>query len=174
MMERREAIRKRCFGACLDAYPSAIVALLRKEKDRFQNPIGYSLEAAVDALFELVQGVSMERAQQTVDDAVRIMAVQPCPPSQALSFIRLFKEAVRDELSGGEDAADLPLVEARLDEIMMGAFDFYVECRERINRVRTGEVKAAHERLSRLLGSMMGSHAAEGEGLEAVDEETGR
>ena len=134
----------------LSATPSAI---------RFTE----ALDRLLNDLFD--GGREGKDTKESMRDAVRILAVQDVPPSKALSFIPLLKDEIRREAPDGsasaEDSGALRVIEARLDEAMMEAFDLYMEFKEHITRVRINEVKAEKERLARLLAAVGGGERRE-------------
>jgi hypothetical protein len=53
----------------------------------------------------------------------------------------VLREALADELAGGEHAQDLAAVERRVEGMALRAFDAYVRCREQIHRLRQDELR---------------------------------
>ncbi len=64
-----------------------------------------------------------------------------------MSFILLLKNIV-GELA---PAADLPAAEARIDQLILQAFDVYMRCRERIYEIQAGEARRRCSVLERVL-----------------------
>jgi hypothetical protein len=99
----------------------------------------------------LVQGSDHDKVYPFLDDIIRIKAVQDFSPSQAVSFIFLLKQVLRDtmkkEIRENSIAEELALLESRIDEMILLSFDIYVKCRERIYEIKADEVKRMTFRL---------------------------
>ncbi len=167
LRKRSRVIRERCLAAFAAVCPAWSCAPASAGQDRFHNPVGHTLTEALDRLLnDLFDGDREgKETKESMRDAVRILAVQDVPPSKALSFIPLLKDEIRRELPDGsasaEDSDALRVIEARLDEALMEAFDLYMEFKEQIARVRINEVKAEKERLARLLAAVGGGERRE-------------
>jgi len=146
LRQKRSAILGRWSNMIADTYPADTAKFLGDRKDRFANPVGYTISQVVEALFdELLQQKSAKRASEHLDEMIRIRAVQDFSPAQAVGFIFCLKEAIRHEF--GEEirengmAAQLLPFESRIDTLALLAFDLYMKCRERIYKLRADEVK---------------------------------
>lgn len=126
--------------------------LLSLQKDRFTNPVGYTISQGMLRLYE---GLSLEEKAEDlaahIDDVIKVMSIQGLPPSRALAFIFLLKKAVRDELAGESIPAGLPAFESRIDDLTLIAFDIYLKYREKVYEIQANEVKADRERLRKLM-----------------------
>jgi hypothetical protein len=112
---------------------------LASEKDPFRNPVGDSMRKAVPALLdELLLGMNKERIAAALDPLMQILAVQDLPPSGALAFLFQLKDVLR--LHEGA-AGGVELLEGRIDEMALVAFDVYMSYRERTYRARTNEAR---------------------------------
>jgi len=142
----------------MDSYPADASKLLKQDKDRFDNPIGYSVSQEIKAIYEeLLSDMHSDKLLSSLDNIIRIRAVQDFTPSQAIAFIFKLKKAVRDELGheirSNKIFKELLDFESRIDELALFALDLYVKCREKIHEIRVGEVKAERDRAFRLLES---------------------
>ena len=140
----------------LDTYPPDSSAFFKKEKDRFANPIGFTIATETESLYdELLQGTSCDRLSDSVESIMRIRAVQDFPPSKAISFVLLLKKAIRDELwsviKDRQLFEELLDFESRLDELALLTTDIYMKCREKIYEIRVNESKAEKAVAVRLL-----------------------
>jgi hypothetical protein len=123
--------------ACtLRTYPDQTGRFLRQERDPFRNPVGHTLRVALTTLGEELFG-DFDRARVTasLDAVVRIRAVQAPTPSEAVRFVFLARDAARAvAVQGGPGLApgSLDLLEARIDEAALIAFDLFARCREQI------------------------------------------
>ena len=143
----RTAIVERWADLALRVYPRDATGFLSKEKDRFRNPVGHATRDGLGVLLDgLLESLPPERTHEALDGIVRIRAVQELTPSQAVGFVFLLKQVVRDaigEQAAGEAASssDLSALDQRIDRLALAAFDHYVRCREKVYDLRLGEIK---------------------------------
>ena len=81
-------------------------------------------------------------------EEVRIRAVQDLSASEAVGFVFLLKQAVRDVLPGKHGLSGL---HDRIDRLTLEAFDRFVACREKIYELRMREVRNRTLALERLM-----------------------
>lgn len=128
-------------------YPAGGVDALKKQKDQFANPIGYNIKHALTALYKhFCHDTELEPVLTALEDLIRIRAVQDFAPSEAVSFLYLLKEVVKDENKRAKGDAALGLdewlvFEARVDGIAFRVFDMYTASRERLYKVRVSELE---------------------------------
>ena len=154
LKQKASRIQKRWFDLIIETYPADSQRFLRKQKDRVANPVGSTLSRAVEILYdELLHGMDSEKVNTSLDEIVRIRAVQDFSPARAMAFMFLLKKALKEELGQEikENAAaweELLALESRVDEMALRGFDLYMNCRERIYEIRAKEAK---NQVSRLL-----------------------
>jgi hypothetical protein len=138
---RRTAIIDRWTELTLRVYPPDAVRRMRREKDRFRNPVGHVTRRSLEELYDgLRAGRPTGEMTDPLDGIVRVRAVQDLSPSQAVGFLFLLKRSVRDEL--GESATvDLSKMESEIDRLALEAFDLFVRCREQIHELRRNEIR---------------------------------
>lgn len=146
LQENKDAIVQRWLEGVLATYPGNSLALFRNQKDPFANPVGHSLRVATRGVFEaLLEGMDAEKIRPYLHEIIKIRAVQEFSASEAVGFVFQLKEAVRAEL--GKAARDsrfssgLAKLEGQIDQIMLAAFDVFVQCREQVYELRVNEVK---------------------------------
>ena len=120
---------------------------MRKEKDRFDNPAGYRISEGLEGLYgALHQEMERDQILTFLDEIIRIRVLQNFAPSQALAFVFLLKNTIRQELAEEirkENLAEELLdMEARIDGLALLAFDVYTKRREKLQEIRTGEMKS--------------------------------
>jgi hypothetical protein len=140
--ENKSSLVARWLQQVLRTYQEPSADFLAQQRDPFRNPVGHTLKDGLSALFDwLVHPASESAMRSTLDDIIRIRAVQDLPASRAVSFVYFLKQIVRAELS--KDAArfsdDLAALEVRIDEMALLAFDMFMKCRERIYELKTNE-----------------------------------
>ena len=154
LKQKASSVRKRWLDLIIDTYPADSQRFLREQKDRFANPVGTTLSRAIEALYhELLHGMNDEKVDASLDEIVRIRAIQDFSPAGAMGFIFLLKKVLREELDQEirENAAacgELLALEARVDEMALRGFDLYMNCRQKVYEIRAKEAK---NHVSRLL-----------------------
>lgn len=156
LSQNRAAILERWFQLIVATYPADTSRFLKQEKDRFVNPVGYTTSREIEVLYdELLRGMNSDKLSVSLDNIIRIRAVQDFYPSQAIAFIFLIKKAVREELASeireNQLFEELLQFESRIDELALLALDIYMKCREKVYEIRINEVKAERERAFELL-----------------------
>ena len=154
--QKRAAILERWFQLILETYPADTSRFLKQQKDRFINPVGYTISQEIEALYdELLQEMNSDKLAACLDNIIRIRAVQDFPPSQTIAFIFLLKKAIREELASeiaeNRVLEELLKFESKIDKLVLLALDIYMKCREKVYEIRVNEAKAERERVLKLL-----------------------
>jgi hypothetical protein len=159
------AILARWQQLIMQSYPPDTSGFLAQEKDRFLNPVGYTLYLETEALFRLLaEGAEESRLADPMDNIVKIRAVQEFSPSEAVGFVFLLKRAVREVLGdaarGPELLDEMAGFESRIDRLALQAFDLYMERREKIFQIRARELRERSgillDRINRIYGPLDG------------------
>lgn len=144
--ENRAAILERWIELVLGSYPTDTAVFLRKQRDRFANPVGHAIHSGLAALLDaLISGENPESQRPKLDDVLRIRAVQQLGPARSLEFLFQLKDAVRAEL--GQVAAEpkiaeeLLALERRVDALGLVGFEVYSRCRDQIFELRLTEIR---------------------------------
>ena len=146
LIEKKESIVSKWFNNLCQKYPDKTVDHLKNNKSQFANPVGHSLQQGLNGIFDQVlEDVEAEEFRLNLDKIIRIKAVQDFSPSQAVAFIFILKKLIKEELHSklGKEVTykDLTVIEQRIDNIALVAFDIYTKCREAIYQLRIDEVK---------------------------------
>jgi len=144
--DRKSEIGPRWQQLVLETYPPDSFNFLKKQQDRFANPIGHAVEEMVSGVLDgLASGADTEELRTAIYPVIQVRAVQGFSPSQAMDAVLLLKRAVYEamgtELLEAGKCSELLSVDAKVDELLQIAFDIYSDCRERIHEIRTDEVK---------------------------------
>ncbi len=135
-VEDKEAIAELWLREVLNAYPGQSTDFLAKERDPFRNPAGSTFRQALRILLdEVLLAMERTRVTEALDSIVQIRAVQDLTPSQALEFLFRLKGLLRSHLDGTERE----LVDGRIDEAALLAFDLYMKYRERTYQAKANE-----------------------------------
>lgn len=157
----RAAILQRWIRLILDTYPADTASFLQREKDQFLNPVGHSIAQASEGILDgLGRGVAAEELAPTLDNIIRLRAVQDFAPSQAVSFVFLLKRAVREALASAKgdkpSQEELLAFESWIDGLALVAFDTYMRRRERIFDIKTKEIRGRADRIMDRLNRIYG------------------
>ena len=122
LAERKTSLKERWRQRLFESYPPETVIFLKKEKNRFDNPMGHQLSEGLGRILEtLVQELGRNQVLAALDEVIRVRALQNFTPSQALAFIFLLKNVIREELApelkDGQFSQELQEVESRIDGI---------------------------------------------------------
>ena len=129
-----------------ETYGTETAAILKTERDLFANPVGAAIRGGVEALVGVLAGeITMPEMQTALDPVVRVRAVQDLVPSEAVAFVFLLKQAVREELSGelrqNGHATEFEGMDRQIDRMALVTFDLYAACRERVGEIRVKEAR---------------------------------
>jgi len=152
LSQKKAAILEKWFGLIVGTYPAESQRFLKKQTNRFANPVGHTISKEIEAIYdELCTEINVERVSPFLDRVIRIRAIQDFSPSQAISFIFLLKKVIRevleDESFEGDMAEELVRLDDKIDHLAMISFDIYMKCREKIYELRANEVKNTTYRL---------------------------
>ncbi len=167
LIQKKSQIVDRWVRLLYESYPPETAIFLKKEKDKFDNPVGYRISQGLSGLFAaLLQGADRGEVLSNLDEVIRIRALQASSPSQALAFIFMLKNVLREELAGelkkGNLAAELLELESRIDGLALLGFDVYTQRREKLNEIRVKEIKNRVSGLMRKSGLSMDDLEQEG------------
>lgn len=166
LLEKRSAILSRWRKTALQAYAPDTVKFLKSQKDVFANPVGGDLyEGTENLLFGLARGVEFSEMRPALDRIVRIRALQKMPPSEALGFILSLKSIIRETLGGRiEDeglSGDVKVLEDRIDELALLAFDSYMACYSDLAEIRVRDEKRRLHMLLKRAGLLVDTPGGE-------------
>ena len=141
-MNTEKEILEKWIEKLADSHPRNASALRAPKPDPFRNPVGYAIRTSLAQIWEQLQGhMDWNVIDPALDTVLRIRAVQDMSLSQAVGFIIPLRSILR-QVPG---TFDLALLENRIDQLMLAAFDKYTQCRDQIRAVRLHET----ERLTR-------------------------
>jgi len=159
LSENRASILQRWLNLVVEAHPTE-VSIFLNEKDRFNNPIGYTISREMNALYqELLQGrVNSEEVSASLDSVFKIRAIQGFSSHEAIAFVFVLRKAIAEELGSKIEKEQILGewldFESKIDELASAAFDIYLKYREKIYELRVSEAKAEGDRAFRLLEYM--------------------
>ena len=123
-----------------NSYPAQTARFLLNERDPFRNPVGSTFKENLPPLIDAVFGeTDTAAAGPPLESMMRMRAVQDFTPGQAVGFLFLLKKVIRERLRPRGD--EQVILENRIDELALAAFDLYVKCREQINEIKLNEAR---------------------------------
>jgi hypothetical protein len=153
LAQRHASIVDHWYDIVLESYAPETSRLLKKETNRFANPVGITIREGLRELFgELLKGFDPQQLSATLDKIIRIRAIQEFSPGQALAFVLAFKQLVRRELAQPirdnlVAAEELLQFDEVIDRLALLAFNVYMQCREQLYELRINEVRNSTARL---------------------------
>jgi hypothetical protein len=146
LLQKKTSILERWFHVIVETYPPETAKFLKKQKDRFANPVGAAIFQGIDGIFDqLCQDIDLDEVSPFLDKIVRIRAIQDFSPSQTVAFIFLLKHVIREELESeireNQLTQELFIIESRIDDLALLSFNIYMKCREQIYEMKFNEVR---------------------------------
>jgi RsbT co-antagonist protein rsbRD N-terminal domain len=136
-MTSMETILEQWFAQAIESYPRLTARFLAAERDSFRNLVGHTLREGMAVLLQEILGdMNAGKLSAALDSILRIRAVQDFKPSEAVGFVFLLRPILL-----GSNPPRPAMLEARVEQLALMAFDHYMDCREDIARVRTNEAK---------------------------------
>lgn len=146
LSQKKSSIADRWVQLIFDSFKPETSDFLKREKDRFNNPLGFRISRGIKGLCDVfLENEDSDKALACLDEVIGIRALQDFPPSQALAFVFLLKKVVREELA--PELRDPALreefleLESRIDGLALLGFDVYMKRRERLCDIKVEEMK---------------------------------
>lgn len=158
LLREKTAILERWFNLIVESYPADTQGFLKKEKDRFDNPVAYEFSQGIKGIYEalLYGGMDRDKVSSFLDRIISIRAIQDFAPSGAVAFIFLLKNVIREKLEKevreNGISEELIELESRIDGLALLSFDVYMKRREKLYEIRVNEVKNRVSGLMRRAG----------------------
>ncbi len=147
LVNKKSSIVNNWIQLIVQTYPSKTSNFLKLQKDRFSNPVGYTISSSAEIIFEeIINGRDIERIKTVLNDIIKIRAVQDFSPSEAIRFIFSLKKVLRKELEKelieGKIQTEIIDIESYIDNVALVAFDLYMDAREKLFKIRVSEIKS--------------------------------
>ena len=140
---KKTFIVKKWFEQVMSGYAPDTATFFKMQKDAFANPVGTTTTTVLKELFDaILEKKDADTISSIVDPLIRIRAVQNFTPSQAVGFILILKNIIRDAVK--KETADISFkdyvsIENEIDKAVLIGFNTYMACREKIYSLRTNE-----------------------------------
>ncbi|RLB65335.1 MAG: hypothetical protein DRI90_02290 [Deltaproteobacteria bacterium] len=153
LVQHQAALAQQWLEKTVGTYPDGASKFLKGQANQFANPVGHTLATGLTALCGLlIEALDTDdfRAKELCDQLepiVKIRSIQDFTPSQAVSFVFLFKAVVREQLASELRKAppslliELSSFDARIDQLVLFAFDVFAKYRDRFFEIRVNEAK---------------------------------
>ena len=155
LAEKRSAVLERWLDYVLQTYPAQTSKMLRSGQNRFINPVGKIISDSLGAVYDEVVRHLGHKGNEPEEDSlsgfleniIKVRAVQDFTASGALGFIFWLKKAVREEAEKCGACKEVPFCrqmmefDSLVDRLALGAFDFFMQCREKIYELKAAEVR---------------------------------
>ena len=146
LLTRKKEIHEKWVNLIFDDYQSEGAKFFREHKDPFINPVGGIISKDTMVLYDQLLGTMDTAAiNQSLDNIIKIRAIQELSPVEAVAFLYQLKEVIIGELDDGDfvkaTTADLIEIFDRIDRLTKIAFEIYMNNREKINQIRIHEMK---------------------------------
>jgi len=147
LIDRKGEILDSWVDQVLATYPEDGSRIFKKEKDQFANPVGYAVKSSLWTVYALLfEKNEPEGIVDSLEQMVRIRAVQTFNPSEAVSMAYILKRVVKD-FCRKDKVADLEgwqAFEEKADILAYTMFDLYAASRERLYQTRIAEIKSGN------------------------------
>ncbi len=146
LKDNKARLLQRWLDLIMDTYPETAARFLKTKSNRFANPVGSTIKFEIETLLDgLLAGKETSSLSDSVENIVKIRAVQDFAPSTAVLFVFLLKQALREvlaeKLSDTQVAEEVAAFESDIDRLALVTFDSYMNCREKIFQLRMSEIK---------------------------------
>ncbi|MFH1773537.1 MAG: RsbRD N-terminal domain-containing protein [Methanobacteriota archaeon] len=157
LSERKNEILERWFELIMGTYSLGATGGRKEEKDVLSNPIEHITSKEIGVIYEelLSPNMNLDKLMESLDNIIRVRAIQDFSPSEAISFVFFLKKAVREELK--KEMGDHKILreilnfETAIDKLASMAFDIYVKCKQDIYELRVNEVRTHRDRVIKVL-----------------------
>ncbi len=146
LKNNKPAIVEDWIDAIFETYPPETSRFLKQQKDKFSNPVGFTISNCAERIFdEIINDNNPDVINCSLNDLIKIRAVQQFSPSSAAGFMFLLKKIIirklNNILKNTESLNEFFEIETRIDDAALAAFDLYSEAREKVFQIRVNEIK---------------------------------
>jgi hypothetical protein len=156
LKQNRDLILQEWIDQTINTYEPEMVRFLKKEKNQFSNPVRNTIITSLEKIYDTIFTEDSVDEYNGLEEIIKVRAVQDFSPSDALSFIFDLKKIIRSELQKsdqkGEAMDELYDIEERFDSLFKKAFNYYNDCRLKIQDIKMAEIKSRSERAFEILG----------------------
>ncbi len=141
LSERKNRILERWFEEIILGYPVESRHYLRSHRDRFENPLGHTILEGIKGVLDYLLGEKgYEEILPSLENLVKIRAVQDISASKAVDFLFPLKKILREEC-GDKMMEEFLSLSFYIDNLVLRVFDIYAQCRERLYDIKFKELR---------------------------------
>ncbi|MBC8204661.1 MAG: RsbRD N-terminal domain-containing protein [FCB group bacterium] len=142
----KTAVKRLWLDLIIETYHPDSHEFFRNQKDKFQNPVGAAMSDQLDSLLDaMTNETTDDELSAILQDFIKIRAVQEFSPSKAVGYILFLKQAVRKifakEIESFNLFSEMQALEAKVDKLLLIAFDVYSQAREQLFTIRADELR---------------------------------
>lgn len=154
-------VLEKWYNSVIDTYPIDASRLFLGIKDKFANPVGHSFEKELPVIYDnILNAGNPSDINTSLEELIRLRAVQNFSPGQAVGFLFLLKNTVRELIADEEDLEvnlnDILTFESSIDITVSYCFDIYMKMKEKLFEIKGNESRATFgkmvDRLNRKYG----------------------
>lgn len=146
LTKKRDNILNSWEDVLLGEYQKDTFRIFKKQKNQFANPIGHKIRVGLAELYEVVCDTSDDEVlTPDLQQLLKVRALQPISPSEAVAFVFVVKELVAAECKKeGMDTlyTEFLAFSARVDAAALAVFDIFARSREQLLQARVNEVES--------------------------------
>ena len=146
LLIRKEILLEKWIKLILDGYQNEGARFFTENENPFQNPVGTKTKSETELILSQILG-EMDSAslEESLEKIIKIRSIQEFSASEAVSFLFLLKNIIGEEINADEymdiQTTDILNIYARIDKVLLMAFDIYMNNRERISQIKINEIK---------------------------------
>ena len=147
LKQNRSEIIQKWFDLIIKSYPADSTNFFKQTDNRFGNPVGYTISQGIESLYDILldENNNDDKLYTSLENIIKIRAVQDFSASQAVDFVFLLKKVIREyvdtDSSEKRVIGELLELESEIDKLALCSFDVYMKCREKIYEIRVNETK---------------------------------
>jgi hypothetical protein len=150
--DKREDIISKWKKAVFDTYPKGSGKFFIGVRNQFDNPIGFVVSDELPRIYDELTGNNDEEIlRPSIENIIKIRAVQDFTISEAVGFLNILKQIFWDEIVQNLDDTELLRhymdFESRIDGATCIAFELYHGMRVKLERIKVDEVKRRNEKM---------------------------
>ncbi|MDQ1267201.1 MAG: hypothetical protein QG635_2355 [Bacteroidota bacterium] len=139
-------IADRWFKAIIETYPQMAAKFFSAKDAPFSNPVGSAIaESARQICNWLTDDKPLSNIEKSLEELIKIRAVQDFTASEAVSFILKLKTIILELQQNKNDNSitygELSEIFEKIDGLMLFAFDLFMRSREKIYEIKANEIK---------------------------------
>ena len=141
--QNKEWILKKWLNRRLALFSKQKHSLITTQMDQFQNPIRHEIFEGLKVILDNFE-TKGEKFTESLDQILRVLAIQDFPPSRAMSLFYELKEIIQERAKKtGVSFGHKEWVEFNsiVEKMTLEAFDSYIDHRETIYQLKVDESK---------------------------------